>query len=310
MEDYPKNLSELEARFSTEEACRKYLYELRWPDGFICPRCKWRSGWHSKDGLIRCASCDYKTSVIAGTIFERTKKPLVLWFRAIWWVTSQKNGASAKTVQQILELGSYKTAWLWLHKLRLAMIRPGRDRLSGTVEVDEIYIGGEKPGKRGRGAEGKVLVLIAAQKKGKGVGRVRLKVIPNASASSLEKAVTIAVTPDSVIKTDDWKGYSGLKGLGYLHEIVRKDGTVGDNLLPSCNIVASLLKRWLLGTYQGAVSHERIDYYLDEFTFRFNRRASRHRGKLFYRLIQQAVTIEPTTYDELIKDKGTSKHNI
>lgn len=311
MEDYPKNLLELEHRFSTEEACRQYLYELRWPDGFRCPRCKDENGWHSKDGLIRCASCDYKTSVIAGTVFERTRKPLVLWFRAIWLVTSQKNGASAKTIQQVLELGSYETAWSWLHKLRLAMVRPGRDRLSGAVEVDEIYIGGERVGKRGRGAEGKALVLIAAQKEGKGTGRVRLKRIPDASAASLELAVRSAVTSGSIVKTDGWQGYNGLKQLGYVHEVVRKDGTVGDNLLPSCNRVAALLKRWLLGTYQGAVSNERMDYYLDEFTFRFNRRTSRHRGKLFYRLLQQAVAIEPTTYDELIQDKepSLSKHN-
>lgn len=312
MEDYPKNLSELERRFSTEEACRQYLYELRWPDGFRCPRCKHEKSWHSNDGLIRCASCDYKTSVIAGTIFERTRKPLVLWFRAIWWVTSQKSGASAKTVQQVLELGSYETAWSWLHKLRLAMVRPRRDQLSGTVEVDEIYIGGEKAGKRGRSAEGKVLVLLAAEKEGKGIGRVRLKRISDASAASLETAVGSTVTPGSVVKTDGWKGYNGLKGLGYVHEIVRKDGNVGDNLLPSCNRVAALVKRWLLGTYQGAVSHERIDYYLDEFVFRFNRRTSRHRGKLFYRLLQQAVAIEPITYDELIRNKRPrlSKHNI
>jgi len=289
MEDYPKNLLELERRFSTEEACRQYLYELRWPDGFQCPRCSHEKGWRSSDGLIRCTPCDYKTSVIAGTIFEGTRKPLVLWFRAIWWVTSQKNGASARGVQRVLGLGSYETAWAWLHKLRRAMVRPGRDRLSGTVEVDETYIGGQKPGKRGRGAEGKALVVIAAQEDGKRIGRIRLQRVTDASARSLKPAVAQAVETGSRVRTDDWNGYNGLKHLGYVHEIVRKDSAVEDNLLPLCNRVAALVKRWLIGTHQGAVSHEHLDYYLDEYTFRFNRRTSRSRGKLFYRLLQQEL---------------------
>ena len=301
MEDYPKNLLELERRFSTEEACRQYLYELRWPDGFRCPRCWHGKGWHSRDGLIRCTACDYKASVIAGTVFEGTRKPLVLWFRAIWWVTSQKSGASARGVQRVLGLGSYETAWAWLHKLRRAMLRPGRDRLSGTVEVDEIYIGGKKPGKRGRGAEGKALVVIVAQVKDKHIGRIRLHRVADASAGSLEPVVQQAVVAGSIVRTDGWNGYNRLKALGYTHEVVRKNADVGDNLLPHCNRVAALLKRWLMGTHQGAVSHEHLDYYLDEYTFRFNRRTSRSRGKLFYRLLQQAVAIEPTTYDGLIQ---------
>lgn len=301
MEDYPKNLLELERRFSTEEACRQYLYELRWPDGFRCPRCWHGKGWHSRDGLIRCTACDYKASVIAGTVFEGTRKQLVLWFRAIWWVTSQKNGASARGVQRVLGLGSYETAWAWLHKLRRAMLRPGRDRLSGTVEVDEIYIGGKKPGKRGRGAEGKALVVIVAQVKDKHIGRIRLHRVADASAGSLEPVVQQAVVAGSIVRTDGWNGYNRLKALGYTHEVVRKNADVGDNLLPHCNRVAALLKRWLMGTHQGAVSHEHLDYYLDEYTFRFNRRTSRSRGKLFYRLLQQAVAIEPTTYDGLIQ---------
>jgi len=313
MEDYPKNLLELEQRFSTEEACRAYLYELRWPDGFRCPRCSHGKGWHSSDGLIRCSSCDYKTSVIAGTIFEGTRKPLVLWFRAIWWVTSQKNGASASGVQRVLGPGSYETAWAWLHKLPRAMVRPGRDRLSGTVEVDETYIGGEKPGKRCRGAEGKALVVIAAQEDGKRMGRIRLQRVKDASARSLGSAVAQAVEPGSMVRIDDWSGYNGLKHLGYVHEIVRKDAYVGDNLLPLCNRVAALVKRWLVGTHQGAVSHEHLDYYLDEYNFRFNRRTSRSRGKLFYRLLQQAVATEPRAYHALFRGVWTARpgnHNM
>lgn len=266
MEDYPKTLAELEQRFSTEEACREYLFQLRWAEGFRCPVCGHSEAWKLKGGLFKCTACAHKTSVIAGTLFEGTRKPLVLWFRVIWWVTSQKNGASALGLQRILGLGSYETAWTWLHKLRRAMVRPGRDRLSGTIQVDEMYIGGEKPGKRGRGAEGKTLVLIAAQEDGKITGRIRLKQRADASAESLEGAVQETVEQGAAVKTDDWNGYNGLKSLGYRHRIVRKTATIGDNLLPLCHREASLITRWLTGTHQGAVSHEHLGYYLDEYT--------------------------------------------
>jgi transposase-like protein len=300
MGEYPKTLEEFEHQFATEAACIQYLYALRWPDGFACPRCGTRKAWFTGRGLCKCAACAYQVSVKAGTIFERSRLPLTMWFRAIWWVTSQKNGASAKGLQRILGLGSYETAWTWLHKLRRAMVRPGRDRLAGIIEVDETYLGGEKPGKRGRGAEGKALVVIAAQVKDKHIGRIRLHRVADASADSLEPAVQQAVVPGSIVRTDGWNGYNRLKALGYTHEVVRKNADVGDNLLPHCNRVAALLKRWLMGTHQGAVSHDHLDYYLDEYTFRFNRRTSRYRGKLFYRLIQQAVVIDPVRYSDLV----------
>lgn len=301
MEEYPKNLTELEKQFSSEWACVQYLYQLRWPEGFVCPRCTGTKGWLTNRSLCKCAGCGYQVSVKAGTIFERSRLPLSMWFRAIWWVTSQKNGVSAKGLQEILGLGSYETAWTWLHKLRRAMVRPGRDRLAGTIELDEIYIGGEKHGKRGRGAEGKALVLVAAQEDGKRIGRIRLQRIRNASGASLDPAVQEAVEPGSVVRTDRWKGYSNLENLGYVREIVRKDADVGDNLLPRCNLVASLLKRWLVGTHQGAASFQHLEYYLDEYTFRFNRRTSRSRGKLFHRLVQQAVQTDPAPYSALVK---------
>ncbi len=301
MGDYPKTLAELEREFRTETACLQYLYRLRWPEGFICPRCASTKSWPTNRGLCKCANCGYQVSVKTGTIFERSRLPLSMWFRAIWWVTSQKNGASAKSLQRILGLGSYETAWTWLHKLRRAMVRPGRDRLAGAIEVDETYIGGEKPGKRGRGAKGKALVVIAAQMDVKRIGRIRLRRVMDASAASLEPAIQEAVESGSVVRTDGWNGYSNLDHLGYMHEIVRKYADVGDNLLPCCNRVASLLKRWLMGTHHGAVSHEHLDYYLDEYTFRFNRRTSRSRGKLFYRLLQNAVVIDPVPYSVLVK---------
>lgn len=299
MEEYPKNQMELEQCFSTEEACRDYLRQLRWPEGFRCPKCGQTAAWALKTGLFKCVTCGHKTSVIAGTIFEGTHKPLVLWFRAIWWVTSQKNGASALGVQRILGLGSYETAWTWLHKLRRAMVRPERDKLSGSIQVDETYIGGEKPGKRGRGAMGKTLVVIAAQEDGEVTGRIRLKQVVDASAQSLEGAVRETIESGSVIKTDGWDGYNGLRSLGYKHKVIRKTADVGKNLLPLCHREAGLIKRWLDGTHQGAVSHEHLAYYLDEYTFRFNRRTSRYRGKLFYRLLQNAVVLDPVRYDDM-----------
>jgi transposase-like protein len=171
------------------------------------------------------------------------------------------------------------------------MIRPGRDRLSGIVEVDESYIGGKKGGKRGCGAEGKVLIMVAVQADGSRIGRVRLRQIPDASAKSLEYAVQQTVEEGCKIHTDGWNGYSHLNRLGYNHSIVREKADIGDSLLPFCHRTTALLKRWLLGTLQGTISHAHLDYYLDEFTFRFNRRTSRHRGKLFYRLLQQAMEI-------------------
>lgn len=302
MEDYPQTIMEFEQRFCTEDACHQYLFDLRWPDGFRCPRCSHDKAWNHKNGLYKCTSCHYKISVISGTIFHRTHKPLVLWFRAIWWMTGQKNGASAVTVKRIMGLGSYKTAWAWLHKLRRAMVTPGRDNLSGIIEVDETYIGGKKIGKRGRGAEGKSLVVIAVETKGTAIGRIRLKRIESASSDNLKVAVQQLIHTGSLIKTDGWPGYNNIEFIGYKHEIVRNSSEVGENLLPNCHRIAALLKRWLLGTHQGAVSHEHLDYYLDEFTFRFNRRTSTHRGKLFYRLMQNAVNIEPVTYEQLKKN--------
>lgn len=302
---------ELEQRFNSEKTCREYLYKLRWPNGFRCIRCGAQKHWTRGRGLYECTRCGYQVSITAGTIFQDTKKPLSLWFRAIWLITSQKYGANALGLQRVLGFGSYRTAWTWLHKLRRSMVRPGRDRLSGIVEVDESYIGGEKTGKRGRGAAGKTLILIAVELIDSKIGRIRLQQIPNASAKSLEEAVQKAVEPGSNILTDDWNGYNGLGNKGYVREIVRENVNT-DNMLPSCHRVAALLKRWLLGTLQGAVSHEHLPYYLDEFTFRFNRRKSRHRGKLFYRLLQQAMAVEPVPLKSMIKHARGLKpnHNI
>jgi len=315
MEDYPRTLSEFEDRFSAEQACRDYLAQLRWPEGFRCPRCGGEKAWLVGAMLFQCVSCDYKASVTAGTVFQGTRKPLTMWFRAMWWVTSQKNGASALGLQQVLGLGSYETAWTWLHKLRRAMVRPGRDRLSGRVEVDETYLGGLEEGTRGRGTAKKALIAVAAQEDGKGVGRIRMRRVKNASAKQLHPFVEESVEPGSVVHTDGWEGYTGLRDKGYKHEVtvVSQREESASDLLPRVHRAVSLLKRWLMGTHQGAVSHEHLDYYLDEFTFRFNRRRSRYRGKLFYRLVQQAVAVEPVPYRSLVahcRGRRSQDHQI
>ena len=304
MEDYPRTLEEFEGRFVTEQACREYLMQLRWPRGFACPRCGGQRARPSRRrGLLRCGQCDYQASLTAGTIFQDTRLPLRTWYRAMWWVTSQKTGASALGLQSILGLGSYRTAWALLHKLRRAMVRPDRERLTGRTEVDETFVGGEEEGVRGRQTLKKALVAIAAEEDGAGRGRIRMKRIRRASKQQLHGFIQEAVEPDSTIHTDGWEGYVGLEALGYRHEydFVATSSQSASELLPRVHRVAALLKRWLMGTHQGAVSREHLDYYLDEYTFRFNRRRSRHRGKLFYRLVQQAAAVGPTTYSEMVQ---------
>jgi len=249
-----------------------------------------------KDHTRRCAQCRKSFSVTAGTIFQDLHIPLRIIFQAMWYVVCQKQGVSASGLQKILGVGSYHTTWKWLHKLRRAMVRPGRDSLSGEVEVDEIIIGGVHAGKRGRGAEGKELVLAAVEDKGGSMGRLRLKQISDASGSKIEKALLEMVVPGSKIRTDGWRGYFGLEEKGYNHEVlVHSEQSPGEDPTPLIDKVATLLKRWLLGTHQGRQEPSYLQYYLDEFTFRFNRRNSRSRGMLFLRLVQQALQVDPIT---------------
>lgn len=223
----------------------------------------------------------------------------------MWFVTNQKLGGSALGLQRMLGLGSYQTAWSWLHKMRRVMVRPGRDQLNGIVEIDETYVGGPETGMPGRKTEKKAIVVVAAEKNGKGIGRIRLRRIPDVSAASLLPFVEAAITPGSVVDTDGWSGYNDLESKGYTHNVtnIKRSGQLAHELKPRVHRVAALLKRWLLGTHQGGVQNHQLDYYLDEFTFRFNRRSSRSRGQLFYRLLQQAVQSEPVPYRRLISRK-------
>jgi transposase-like protein len=312
-EDYPRNLMELERRFSTDEACAEYLAGLRWPAGFRCPGCGGAKAWRTARGLWACRDCGRHTSVTAGTIFGDSNLPLRLWFRAIWHVVTQKDGASAMGLQRVLGLGSYRTAWSLLHKLRRAMVRPGRERLRGTVEVDESYLGAPEPGKSGRQPGSKALLVVAVECVGaRQLGRIRLRQVHAASAKELEAFIADAVEIGSTVITDDWSGYRRLTAKGYGHRPtpMRVPPKTAEAVLPRVHLVFSLLKRWLLSTHQGAVRHSHLDYYLDEFTFRFNRRTSASRGKLFYRLLQQAAGIEPHPYRTLHGRKNATPQQV
>ena len=303
--DYPANLGEFFEWFQSDEDCWRYLVRLRWPDGFHCPACGGRDAWLSRRRLFVCTECRRQISVTAGTIFAGSRLPLLQWFRAVWLVTSRKNGVSASDLQRELGLGSYKTAWTLHHKLRKAMVRPGREQLSGEIEVDETFVGGPTPGTRGRGTQ-KLIVAIAVEKPTGhvqyGYGRCRLRVIPNARRDTLEGFIDDVCAPGSVIYTDGHSAYSRLDELGYTHVISHysSDEDPAHVKMPAVHRVASLLKRWLLGTHQGSVASQHLDYYLDEFTFRFNRRRSRSRGLLFYRLMQLAAHTRRTDYETIV----------
>jgi transposase-like protein len=307
--DYPRTLQEFEEWFHSDAACVEFLQRLRWPEGFQCPSCGGGKAWLTARGNLFCASCRRQTSVTAGTIFEGTRKPLRLWFQAMWYVTSQKFGGNALGLKNVLGLGSYQTAWSWLHKMRRAMVRPGRERLSGYVEIDESYVGGEEEGVHGRETRKKAIVVIAVEIHfPKGFGRIRMRRITDASASSLTPFVCDVVKQGSTIHTDGWHGYDDLPKHGYIREktILSTSNDLAHVIMPGPHRVSSLLKRWLLGTHQGAVSNRHLDYYLDEFTFRFNRRSSRARGLLFYRLLQHAVLVGPVPYKHIVggKERG------
>ncbi len=309
-EDYPKTLVEFDERFGTEEACRAYFARLRWPDGFCCPACGHRRGWPNRRHDIECARCGHQTSLTAGTILEGTRKPLQLWFKAMWWVSTQKTGGSAKGLQRLLGLPSYQTAWVWLQKLRRAMVRPGRDKLVGIVEVDDTFLGGPESGVAGRESETKARVVAAVETAGRKIGRVRLRHIPDFSADSLVPFVEASVEPGSEVRTDGWQGYEPLRAKGYRHrvKVVGPDRTRAGRLFPNVHRVIALLKRWLVGTHHGRVEPQHLQVYLDEFAFRFNRRKSRHVGKLFFRLAQHGVHTAPVAYWELAAPPKVRKH--
>jgi len=301
--EYPANQMEFEKMFKTEQDCIDYLVDLRWPDGFVCPQCGSIRFWKKNKGRYECSDCHKETTVINNTMFHKTTKPLSIWFRAIWWMVAQKNGVSAKGLQKVLGLGSYQTAWTWLHKFRRLMVLSGRSKLHGSVEVDEVLVGGKTHGKRGRGAEGKSLIAVAVEVKGRKTGRVRMEKIPDASGKSLKSFIERNIENTSTIITDGWPSYSVLEKMDYKHQ-VQKSVVIDEyeEILPNVHRIASLLKRWLLGTHQSYLNKNKLGYYLDEYVFRYNRRTSNSRGLLFMRLLEQAIITEPVSYDKIIKE--------
>ena len=310
--DYPGTFQEFDKWFSSENACLDYIAKLRWPKGFICPSCGINTDKPSlmERGLFLCRECKRQTSITAGTLFHGSHKPLRTWFLAMWFVTSQKHGASALGLQRVLGLGSYNTAWNWLHKLRRAMVRQGRDQLSGAIEVDETYVGGIGTKVRGRGAKRKTIVAIAAEVRGRGPGRIRMAKVPDLSAPSLRGFVRDNVQKGAQLRTDAWSGYNGIEVMGYKHIVINisDSGDPAHVVLPRVHRVASLLDRWWLGIHQGAIRPSHLDYYLDEFTFRFNRRTSKARGLLFFRLMEQAIDCNPVPRKMIIG--GQKQHMV
>jgi transposase-like protein len=304
---YPRSAGEFQSWFATDADCLDYLDWLRWPEGFVCPRCGHAGGWVVADGRYKCSNCGGRTSVTAGTLFDRRRTPLTVWFTACWMFATGKDGMSALSLQRALEIGSYPTAWAMLHRLRCVLVRPGRERLTGMVEVDETFIGGEEAGLRGGRARGKkVLTGIAVEvRQPRGMGRCRMAPLADASAKSLRAFVTDHVEPGATVITDAWQGYRGLEELGYVHDrrsqrAARACGEDPGELLPAVHRVASLIKRWLLGTHQGSVETAHLPSYMNEFVFRFNRRRSRSRGLVFYRVLELAIAHDPVRYRDLV----------
>ena len=289
--------------FPDDAACTRFLERLRWPSSFQCPGCKQGSvqPWRQTRERLVCPACRRQVSVTAGTLFDKTRTPLTTWFEAAWHVTTAKNGLSAKTLERTMGV-RYRVAWTMLQRFRVAMVRSDREPLSGDVEVDETFVGGPKSGgKRGRGAA-KSLVAIAVEiKQPRGFGRVRMRHVPDASAKSLVPFVRDAVRPGSSVLTDGWRAYNDLAEHGYEHkrDIQYKSDTPAHVSMPGVHRIASLFKRWILGTHQGSVTPDHLQSYLEEFTFRFNRRTSRSRGLVFRRLLEQAVVTGPVTEDDV-----------
>src|SRR5260370_5277157 len=276
--NYPRSTGEFESWFRTDADCLDYLEWLRWPDGFVCPRCSTGGGCAVAAGRYKCTACGARTSVTAGTLFDRRRTPLTVWFTACWMFAAQKDGISALSLQRALEIGSYPTAWAMLHRLRSVLVRPGRDRLTGTVEVGETYIGGEEPGLPGGRAKGKKsLVGIAVElHQPRGYGRVRMGILADAPAGSLRPFVTDNLEPGATGLTGAWMGYHGIDRLGYTHDrrsqrAARARGQDAAELLPGVHRVASLANPSLLGTPQGPVDEAHVQLSLDELPFPIHR---------------------------------------
>jgi len=319
MKKYPTNLIEFIDCFATDLECRRYIMSMRWEDAFVCPTCGHNEYWANEEiSYCICRKCRHRISLLAGTVMQDSKLPVRAWLIAMWLFATQKDGVSAKSLQENLGLRSYRSAWSLLHKLRVAMVRSDRENLSGVVEIDEEYIGGVlEDGKRGRGSENKQLVVVAVQlEKIQGdnpdrpslrdyrLSKIRAKHISNASKSELHSFIKGNIDKGSTLIRDGWAGYSGIEDEGYYSEITKmSEATSEDEKLPHVHLAISLIKRWILGTYQGNIDEYNLQAYLEEFTFRFNRKTSHNRGWLFYRMAQGALSTKPHPYESLLIPK-------
>ncbi len=308
--DYPSDWNEFLAWFASEAACLSYLERLRWPTGFVCPACSCvGEPYRSSRSRLMCKHCGHQCTITAGTIFEKTRTPLRVWLAAAWYLTSQKQGVNALGLQRVLGLGSYQTAWTMLHRYRRAMVRPGRELLHGDVEVDETYLAITDReslicAKARKNSTTKTLIVIAVEMlQPRGFGRIRLRRIPDDSAAYVIPFVQEVIKPGARVCTDGSAAYRTLPDLGYDHQrtVMLGSDIPAHRLMPGVHRVASLIKRWILGTHHGSVQPEHLDAYLDEFVFRFNRRTSSSRGMLFYRLLEQSVTTAPITYNDVAR---------
>lgn len=299
--------------FPDDSACSAYLEQLRWPGLFVCPRCgTQKEPWRQSRARFVCRRCRHESRVTTGTILEKTRTPLSVWFEAAWLVTTAKNGLSAKTLERTLGV-SYRTAWMMLHRFRVAMVRSEREPLSGLVEVDETLVGGiEKGGQRGRGTSKEVVVIAVEIKEPRGLGRVRMRSVPDASGGHLVPFICQVVAPGSEVHTDGWAGYDTLINYDYRRRVTNlaKTEDPAHAVMPGVHRVASLLKRWILGTHQGSVAVEHLQAYLEEYTFRFNRRTSRSRGLVFHRLLEQIVVTGPITDAQMTSGYDWPDHKM
>jgi len=296
---YPKNQIEFEKSFSTDKQCLDYLFGLKYEQGFKCSACSHSECWVNVRGILICKKCKQETSIIANTVFHGSRIPIHLLFRILWFVVIQKVGVSALSVQKILGIKRYATVWEWPHKFRRIMVLPSREKLSGIIEVDETFVGGTRKGKRGRGAEGKLIVIIAVELVQKHTGRIRVDIIENADRKCINEFLKNNIQIGSTIVTDGWAGYADVKKMKYNHQIETKTMSEnGENLTPHVHKISSLLKRWLLGTHQNYTSDEYLAYYLDEYAFRYNRRNAKSRGLLFYILLKQAILNKPVYHNK------------
>lgn len=290
--NFPKTATEFEARFATEEDCRAYWIEARWGGEPACARCHSTRVWTIRDGTtFECADCGHQTSLTSGTLLEKTRKPLRMWFRAVFEISTRRTGISGKDLQRIMGFGSYKTAWSWLHKLRAALVRPDAEPLGPFVQMDEALVGG-------KGSPHKELVLVAAEAD----GRVRLAHADNNDEGTLKRFADGRIATDAHVVSDGHAGYNR-KSLGERpHEakVQTKAQRRDNDALQGCHWTTSLLKRWLLGTHAGAVKPKHLQAYLDEFAFRHNRRKTKGVGRIAARVIENLVARGPITMRKLI----------